>query len=195
MLKKIISSRLIVIFLLSTPLLTGCVAAVATSAIVGTDMATDRRTSGSYIEDQTIELKSAKAISQNSDLDDSSSINVTSFNRVVLLVGQAPNENLRNIASEIVRKIDNVRSVHNEIRISAPNSLISTTSDTWITTKAKSLMLAEKKFSSGHIKIITENGEIFLMGLVTRAEANKAIAIVRNIDGVERVVQAFEYTQ
>ena len=195
MLKKIISSRLIVIFLLSTPLLTGCVAAVATSAIVGTDMATDRRTSGSYIEDQTIELKSAKAISQNSDLDDSSSINVTSFNRVVLLVGQAPNENLRNIASEIVRKIDNVRSVHNEIRISAPSSLISATSDTWITTKAKSLMLAEKKFSSGHIKIITENGEIFLMGLVTRAEANKAIAIVRNIDGVERVVQAFEYTQ
>ncbi|MFT5519938.1 MAG: osmotically-inducible protein OsmY [Enterobacterales bacterium] len=190
---KISFKNISILFILATPLLSGCVAAVATTALVGTDMATDRRTSGSYIEDQTIELKSGQAISDHNELDQSSNINVTSFNRVVLLVGQAPNESLRNTASEIVRKIDNVRKVHNEIRISAPNSLLSSTSDTWITTKAKSLMLAEQNFASGHIKIITENGELFLMGLVTRAEADKAIAIVRNIDGVERVVQAFEY--
>lgn len=192
---KISFNRISILFLLSTPLLTGCVAAVATTALVGTDMATDRRTSGSYIEDQTIELKSVQAISDNDELDQSSNISITSFNRVVLLVGQAPNEKLRNTASEIVRKIDNVRKVHNEIRISAPGSILSSTNDTWITTKAKSLMLAEKNFASGHIKIITENGEIFLMGLVSRAEADKAITIVRNIDGVERVVQAFEYIQ
>jgi osmotically-inducible protein OsmY len=195
LMRKISFKRIYILFLLATPLLTGCVAAVASTAILGTDMATDRRTSGSYIEDQTIELKSSKAISDDDELDQSSNINVTSFNRVVLLVGQAPNEKLRNTASEIVRKIDNVRKVHNEIRISAPGSILSSTRDTWITTKAKSLMLAEKNFSSGHIKIITENGELFLMGLVTRAEADKAIAIVRNIDGVDRVVQAFEYTQ
>ena len=183
------------LFLLSTPLLTGCVAAVATTAIVGTDMATDRRTSGSYIEDQTIELKAAQAISDHDELNQTSNVSVTSFNRVVLLIGQAPNEKLRSTASEIARKVENVRKVHNEIRISAPGSMLSSTSDTWITTKAKSLMLAEKNFSSGHIKIITENGELFLMGLVSRAEAEKAIAIVRNIDGVERVVQAFEYIQ
>ena len=187
--------RLSILFLLSIPLLTGCVAAVATTAIVGTDMATDRRTSGSYIEDQTIELKSGQAISDHNELNQSANINVISFNRVVLLIGQTPNEGLRNTASEIVRKIDNVRKVHNEIRISAPSSILSSTSDTWITTKAKSLMLAEKNFTSGHIKIITENGELFLMGLVSRAEADKAISIVRNIDGVERVVQAFEYIQ
>jgi len=195
MLKKTISTRLIITLLFSIPLLTGCVAAVATTAIVGTDMATDRRTTGSYIEDQTIELKSIKALSQNSQLNNSSSISVTSFNRVVLLVGQAPNEKLRSSASEIVRKIDNVRKVHNEIRISAPDSFLSSSSDVWITTKAKSLMLAEKDFASGHIKIITENGEIFLMGLVSRAEADKAITIVRQIDGVEHVIQAFEYIQ
>jgi len=192
---KISLTRIPLILILSIPLLTGCVAAVATSAIVGTNMATDRRTSGSYIEDQTIEIKSARAILDNDELNQSSSVSVTSFNRVVLLVGQAPNERLRSTASEIIRKIENVRKVHNEIRISAPGSILTSTSDTWITTKAKSLMLAEKNFASGHIKIITENGELFLMGLVSRAEADKAIAIVRNIDGVERVVQAFEYMQ
>ncbi|MCP4123173.1 MAG: BON domain-containing protein, partial [Bacteroidetes bacterium] len=95
----------------------------------------------------------------------------------------------------IVRKLSQVKSVHNEIRISTPGSFLSTTNDTWLTTKAKSLMLAEKDFSSHHIKVYSENGEIFLMGLVTKAEADKAIAIVRNIDGVERVVQLFEYIQ
>lgn len=192
---KISFNRISILFLLSTPVLTGCVAAVATTAIIGTDMATDRRTSGSYIEDQTIELKSAQAISDNNELNQSANINVISFNRVVLLIGQAPNEELRSTASEIVRKIDNVRKVHNEIRMSAPSSILSSTSDTWITTKAKSLMLAEKNFTSGHIKIVTESGELFLMGLVSRAEADKAIAIVRNIDGVVRVVQAFEFIQ
>ena len=187
--------RLTLILIFTLPLLSGCVAAIATTAVVGTDMATDRRTTGSYIEDQAIELKASKAMAKNETLQKSSNVSVTSFNRVVLLAGQAPNEQLRSTAAEIVRKIDNVRKIHNEIRISAPTSLLSTTSDSWITTKAKSLMLAEKNFSSGHIKIVTENGELFLMGLVSRAEADKAIAIVRNIDGVTRVVQAFEYTQ
>ena len=94
---------------------------------------------------------------------------------------------------EIVRKIANIRKVHNEIRIAAPGSFLSGTNDSWLTTKAKSLMLAEKNFSSYHIKVVTENGEIFLMGMVTRAEADKAITIVRDIDGAERVVQLFEY--
>jgi len=184
---------LIFITILAIPLLTGCVAAVATTAIVGTDMATDRRTSGSYIEDQSIELKISSAISDDASLNSSSSVSVTSYNRIVLLVGQAPSRQLRDRASEIARKTPNIRKVHNEIRISAPGSMLSGTSDSWLTTKAKSLMLAEKDFASSHIKVITENGELFLMGMVTPAEADKAIAIVRNIDGVERVVQVFEY--
>ena len=183
----------VVILMLTIPFLTGCVAAVATTALVGSDMASDRRTSGIYIEDQAIELKANAAIEANTSLKESSTISVTSFNRIVLLVGQAPNQQLSDTASDIVRQIENVRKVHNEIRIAAPGSFFSGTNDSWLTTKAKSLMLAEKDFLSGHIKVITENGEIFLMGMVTRAEADKAVAIVRDIDGVERVVQVFEY--
>ena len=181
------------LLIITLPLLGGCVAAVATTAIVGTDMASDRRTSGIYIEDQSIELKAISAISEDASLIESSSINVISFNRVVLLVGQAPSQELKNHASKIVRTIANIRKIHNEIRISAPGSFLSGSNDSWLTTKAKTLMLAEKDFASGHIKVVTENGEIFLMGMVTRAEADKAIAIVRDIDGVERVVQVFEY--
>ncbi len=188
--------KFFIVLILSLPLLsllTGCVTAVVTGAAVGADMATDRRTPGIYIEDQSIELKAGDAIVKDKTLSESSSISVISINRVVLLVGQAPNQQLKSLASDIVRKIDNVRKIHNEIRITSPDSMLSTTNDTWLTTKAKTLMLAEKKFPSKHIKVISENGEIFLMGMVTKAEASKAIAIVRNIDGVKRVVQLFEY--
>ncbi len=185
--------KLTLILIISIPFLTGCVTAVATGAIVGSEIASDRRTTGSYIEDGSIELKSSTAIAEDSQLKASTSISIVSYNRVVLLVGQAPNESLRSRAADVVRKTDNIRKVHNEIRIAAPDSFLSGTSDSWLTTKAKSLMLAEKDFSSKHIKVITENGEMFLMGLVTRAEADKAIAIVREIDGVVRVVQVFEY--
>lgn len=186
-------AQILITITMTIPLLAGCVAAVATTAIVGTDIATDRRTSGSYIEDQSIELKVSNALAKDNSLKSSSSISVTSFNRIVLLVGQAPSQQLSDRASEIARKTANIRKVHNEIRISAPGSLLSGTSDSWLTTKAKSLMLAEKDFASSHIKVITENGELFLMGIVTPAEADKAVTIVRNIDGVERVVQVFEY--
>ena len=175
------------------PLLGGCVAAVATGALVGTDMANSRRTSGIYIEDQSIELKTRDVISKNSELNEASSISVTSFNRIVLLVGQAPTQQYIDQASDIARGVANVRKVHNEIRLSAPDSFLSATSDSWLTTKAKSLLLSEKHLSSTHIKVVTENGELFLMGLVTRAEADKAIAVARGIDGVERVIQVFEY--
>ena len=185
--------NILLIVILGTPLLTGCAAAVATGAVVGTDMATDRRTSGIYIEDNSIELKAAQKLSDNEAINQSASISVISFNRIVLLIGQAPTRELSDQATEIVRKIDNIRKIHNEIRIAAPSSFLTTTSDSWLTTKAKSLMLAEKDFSSGYIKVISENGEIFLMGMVTRAESDKAIAIVRNIDGAERIIQVFEY--
>jgi len=184
--------RLILISIVSIPLLTGCVAAVATTAIVGTDMAANRRTSGAYIDDESIELKAFKFLGRSTELKESSSIQVVSYNRIVLLVGQTPTNALKNEAAEIVRKLDNVREVHNELRISAPDSFLSGTSDTWITTKAKTLLLAEKDFPSSHIKVISENGELFLMGIVSQSEADKAIAVVRKIDGVKRVINVFE---
>lgn len=184
---------LLVLLIVAASLLSGCAAAVVTTAVVGTDMATDRRTSGIYIEDQNIELKASSAISDDEDLDDKTEISVTSYNRLVLLTGQAPTAVLKRRATDKVMSVDNVRKVHNEIRIKAPDSFMSSTNDAWITTKAKSQLFAEKDLSSHHIKVITENGELFLMGLVTRAEAKKAIAVVREIDGVEAVIEVFEY--
>lgn len=183
------------LLIILTPMLSGCFAVIATGAVVVTDIAADRRTSGSYIEDQSIEIKASRLLANDASLKNSSSIDVVSHNRIVLLVGQAPSQNLRELAADIIRKIENIRKIHNEIRIASPDSFLSGTSDTWITTKAKSLMLAEKGFSSRHIKVVTENGELFLMGIVSRAEADKAVTIVRDIDGVEQVVQVFEYVQ
>jgi len=193
MLKRTLT--IVIILFVSIPLLTGCVSAVVAGAAVSADMASDRRSSGTYIDDQSIEIQISDNIRSDETLRNSASISVVSYNRVVLLVGQAPSRELKDRASTIARKLNQVKSVHNEIRISTPSSMLSTTNDTWLTTKAKSLMLAEKDFSSNHIKVYSENGEIFLMGLVTKAEADKAIAIVRNIDGVERVVQLFEYIE
>ncbi len=171
----------------------GCAALVATTAVVGTDMATDRRTTGIYIEDQNIELKANSALSDDPELADKADITTTSFNRIALITGQAPTAELKSRASAIVRQVENVKTVHNEIKVLAPDSFFSSTGDAWITTKAKSLLLAEDDLASHHIKVVTENGDLFLMGLVTRAEAAKAIAVVREIDGVETVVEVFEY--
>jgi len=183
--------RLSPIFLMLV--LQGCTAVVATTAMVGADMASDRRTAGMYIEDQRIEIDARSALNEVAEIAEQSELSVTSFNRLVLITGQSPNPALKNRATAIVRKIANVRKVHNEVRVKAPSTFMSGTNDAWLTTKTKSLLLAEKDLSSHHVKVITENGEVFLMGLVSREEANKAIAVVREIDGVERVVEVFEY--
>lgn len=171
----------------------GCAALVATTAVVGTDMATDRRTTGMYIEDQRIEMRANSALSESKPLDEEADVSVTSFNRIVLITGQAPTPELKQLATSIVRKVDNVRKVHNEVRIKAPESFLSGTNDAWLTTKTKSLLFAEDDLSSSHVKVLSENGEVFLMGMVKQSEAEKAINVVRNIDGVERVVEVFEY--
>ena len=174
-------------------LLQGCAALVATGAVVGADMATDRRSSGMYIEDQRIELKASSALSDSKTIEEGADVSVTSFNRIVLITGQAPTPELKQLATSIVRKVDNVRKVHNEVRIKAPESFLSGTNDAWLTSKTKTLLFAEDDLSSGHIKVLTENGEVFLMGMVTQTEAEKAINVMRDIDGVERVVEVFEY--
>ena len=188
--RKLLLSGLI---LLPLSLLQGCAALVATGAVVGTDIATDRRTAGIYIEDQRIEMAANSSLSASEAIEDDTSLSVTSFNRIVLITGQATTPELKQLATSIVRKVENVRTVHNEVRVRAPESFLSGTNDAWLTTKTKSLLFAEDDLSSTHIKVLTENGEVFLMGMVTRSEAEQVINVVREIDGVERVVEVFEY--
>jgi osmotically-inducible protein OsmY len=172
--------------------LAACVPVVVGGAAAGGAMAADRRTSGTYIEDQGIELKAEKAIVEQ--IGESIHANVTSFNRNVLITGEAIDEAAKTKAEAIVKNIDNVRSITNELAIGGNSSLGSRSNDTYITTKVKTKMVTEDRFQANYVKVVTENSVVYLMGLVTHKEADDAVDIARGVDGVEKVVKVFEYT-
>ncbi len=183
---------LLMIFFLS---LTGCapLVAIGVGAGAGTTAAVseDRRTSGIFIEDESIELKSSKRIYEQ--LGNQVNINVTSFNRIVLLTGEAPTEAMKEEAGRLVRSVENVRNIINEVTIGEKSSLTSRSKDTFITSKVKSRFLTSGEFQINHIKIVTEKGTVFLLGLVKREEADNATAIASATSGVTKVVKVFEY--
>ena len=146
---------------------------------------------------QSFPLKAAAAFSNDADIGEQTHINVTSFNNVALMTGEAPTADLRERAELIVAGIENVRQVYNEIIIAAPSSLGSRSTDTWITTKAKSAILGSDQleaWDTTRIKVVTERGVVYLMGLVSRQEAEAATETIRRVGGVQRVVRLFEYT-
>ncbi|MCP4042294.1 MAG: BON domain-containing protein [Gammaproteobacteria bacterium] len=172
----------------------GCATtAVATGAATGTVMMQDRRTTGTIVEDETIELKALDLTTKDQEIWGQAHINTTSYNGIVLLTGETPTAAMRARMERLVRGINKVREIHNEITIAAPSSMLTRSSDTLITGKVKAKMLAEKDFNSIQIKVVTENGIIYLMGLVTRGEAEKATTIARSAAGVQKVVRLFEY--
>ncbi len=175
------------------PLLQGCAPLVVGGAATGAAVAVDRRTAGTMVDDQAVELKALDAILSDKEIYEQAHVSVTSFNGLVLLTGQAPTAELRDRAQRLISGFSEVRRVQNEIQISAPSSLMTRSSDTWITTKVKTLMFAEKNFSANNVKVVTDNGTVYLMGLVHRAEADKAVLIARQVSGVQRVVKVFEY--
>lgn len=175
-------------------ILQGCVAVAAGGAAAGASAAVDRRTTGTLVEDQAIELKALKAIAGDKELNSQSHLNVTSYNMVVLLTGESPTEELRRRAGEIVSGVEKVQTVHNEITIAAPSSMMSRSSDTVITSKVKTKLLADEKIEGVNVKVVTENGVVYLMGLATRAEADLAAEIARQTGGVQKVVKVFQYT-
>lgn len=179
--------------LASTAVLQGCVAIVGGGAAAGAAVAYDRRTTGTLIDDEIIELKAIDALSQDQEIWDQAHVNITSINNIVLVTGEAPSEVLRKRVADLVSAIPKVRSVHNEMAIAAPSSLLSRSSDALVTTKAKTAMLQHGTNLAGRTKVVTENGVIYLMGLMTRAEGEAATEIARRTGGVQRVVKVFEY--
>jgi osmotically-inducible protein OsmY len=151
------------------------------------------RSLGTLYNDQLIESSAADAISRSSILFASANVSVISVNGIVLLIGQVPNEDTKIIAGGITRNISNVRKVHNELLVSGPASGVVKANDALITTKVKARMLAETDFPSSRIKVVTENGVVYLMGLVTQTEANWAVGIASNASGIQRIVKVFEY--
>lgn len=171
--------------------LAGCVPVVAGGAAAGGLMAADRRTSGAYIDDQAIEIKASRQISDK--LDTRVHADITSFNRNVLITGEAYDEAAKQNAESIVKGIENVRSVTNELIIGPQSSMSSRSNDAYLTSKVKAHMVSENKFPANYVKVVTENSVVYLMGMVTRQEADDAVEIARNTEGVEKVVKVFEY--
>ena len=181
--------------LVSTLLLQGCAALVVGGAAGTAKASGDRRTLGAQWDDQTIELKAANLLADNKPLSAASKISVYSNNGRVLLVGQTPSDVYKIEAGKIVSRIEGVRHVYNELRIGQPASLTTRSNDSWITSKVKADMFGTKNFDSTKVKVVTENGEVFLIGLVTRQEGEQAVNIARHVTGVKRVIKAFEFAQ
>lgn len=171
--------------------LTGCAAALVGATAVGISAATDTRSVGTQIDDQTIEVRVITALKGEDRLDDSR-VQVVSFNRSVLLLGQVTNSSLRDLASHLVRNTQGVDRVHNELKVAPVISIGQISKDTYITSKIKAKFIADDKIKASDIKVVTENGEVALMGFVERDIARQAIDIARNINGVTRVIDAFE---
>lgn len=185
--------RLIVILCLTCSVLSGCAVALfggaaATTAVV----ANDRRSLGSQIEDHEIEKNIESWLSEDKKLEQQSRVSVISFNRNVLLVGQADSEAVRNQIMSLATRYPNFRDIYNEIRIAPPTTAAQRSQDAWLTTKIKSRMLADKELDGHQVKVVTENSEVFLMGLLSEHEKKIALTIARNIDGVKNVINIIE---
>lgn len=173
--------------------LSACAPVVVGGAASGGLAAADRRTSGAYVEDEGIEWKANNRVKDM--LGDKVHINVTSFNRNVLLTGEAIDADAKSKAESLSKAVENVRNVTNEMQVSGASTLTSRSNDTYLTTRVKSAFVTENRFSANHVKVVTENAAVYLMGIVTRKEADDAVDIARNIDGVEKVVKVFEYIE
>jgi osmotically-inducible protein OsmY len=186
---KLLNQMLLAIAICSA--LTGCVAVVAGGAAAGGAMVADRRSSGSYVDDEGIEWKTLTEI--NNTLGDKIHVNVTSYNRNVLLTGEAIDAATKNRAESIAKDVQNVRNVTNELEIAGVSSLAARNNDAYVTTLVKSNMIKENRFPANYVKVVTENSVVYLMGMVTRKEADAAVEIARSTEGVRKVVKVFEY--
>ena len=170
--------------------LSGCAPLLIGGAAVGTLMMVDRRTSGSQLEDETIELRARSRLGEI--LGSRAHINVTSYNRQVLLTGEVPDAATKQLVEQTVAKLDNVRSVVNELGVMSASTLTQRGTDAYITGKIKASLIDAKDLTATAFKVVTERGAVYLMGRVTQRESERATAVVRQVSGVNRVVRVFE---
>ncbi|HSG62964.1 MAG TPA: division/outer membrane stress-associated lipid-binding lipoprotein [Pseudomonadales bacterium] len=175
-------------------LLQGCAGAVMVGAVGGAVMVNDERSIGTQLDDTNTDFKISSALAAHADLKNKANITAITVNGSVLMIGQAPSSSLRDQAIRIVQDMQLGGKIHNQIRVGNPTSFTTRSNDTWITTKVKGRMLNEKALDVTRIKVVTENGEVFLLGLVDRTQADLAVEIARNTAGVRKVIKMFEYT-
>ncbi|MFS2034658.1 BON domain-containing protein [Polaromonas sp. CT11-55] len=170
--------------------LTACFPLVVGGVAGGAMVATDRRTSGAQLEDEGIELRATSRIRSN--VGERVHVNLTSYNRQVLLTGEVPNAQDKQLVEQIVARVENVNSVVNELSIMGASTLTQRSSDALVTGRVKAMLLDARDLSSNAFKVITERGTTYLMGRVTQREADRATEVVRSTPGVQKVIRIFE---
>jgi osmotically-inducible protein OsmY len=171
--------------------LSGCAPAMLGGMVGGAMVASDRRTSGTQLEDEGIELRSASAVREN--FGSNVHANITSYNRQVLMTGQVPTARERQQLEQLIGRVENVRSVVNELAVGPVSSVGERSSDVLISARVKAAMVDSEDVFASIYKVVTERGTVYLMGRVTQREANRATDIARSVGGVKRVVRVFEY--
>lgn len=176
--------------------LQGCITtAVVGTAAVATKVATDPRTAGRQLDDETLEEKVAYHLNKDAQLQEEARINVIAYSGQVLLVGQVPNEAAKETVQSIAAGVEGVKDIYNEIRIGEKIGIAQIGKDSWITTKIKSQLLLNAEVKTTDVKVITENGEAFLMGNLSETQANAAANVASKVSGVNKVIKVIRYVQ
>ncbi len=173
--------------------LSGCAGVVIGGAATSAVVAHDPRTAGTVVEDQSIEMKALLLLRGDEEIKAQANVSVTSYNQIVLITGQAPNEAMRQSVARKVASIEKIRHVHNEVELSAPSSIMARTNDTVLTTKVKTKLLANDDLNGNRIKIVSEAGTVYMLGILSQTEADLAAEVASTTRGVQRVVKLFEY--
>ncbi|CBV41832.1 BON domain-containing protein [Halomonas elongata] len=167
--------------------LTGCASSAPISEHYG------QRTEGTKVEDSNIEDKISHNLKANDARLGDARINVNAFNGVVLLTGQVPSQELKDMAVQVAEQVRNVRKVHDELTIAANLPSSQRLTDTWITTKVRTALAANESIDSSRLLVVTENATVYLMGIVSRAEADRIVSVVSNAGGMQRIIKVFDY--
>ena len=186
--KKLLAALILGITVL--PALQGCFPVVAAGVTTGVLAVVDRRSVGTQTEDETIEWKARARVGEK--LKNNTHFNFTSYNRRVLISGEVPSAEVKAEAERIVAAVPNVQGVYNELIVGPVSSFPDRSNDSFITSKVKSRFVDAGKFNPMHVKVVTEAGTVFLLGLVTQAEANSAVQVARTTSGVKKVVNLIE---
>ena len=181
------------ILLGATIFLQGCVAAVIGGGAVAAKVATDPRTTGTQIDDETLEFKVENAVEKDAQIKAEGRVNAVSYNGRVLLIGQVPNSDVKDTATALAKGVKGVNEVYNELTVSSKISFAQISKDSWLTTQVKSKMFVDGRVKATDVKVISENGEVFLLGNVTQSQANAAADIASKSSGVKKVIKVFKY--
>ena len=188
--KSLQRASLVLVLAGSTLGLSACFPLLVGGAVTGAMVATDRRTSGTVVEDESIELKASASVRNN--IGERVHINITSYNRQVLITGEVPSAQDKQLVEKVVASVENVRNIVNEAAVMGNSTFTQRSSDSLVTGRVKAGLIDAQDLSANAFKVVTEHGTTYIMGRVTQREATRATEVIRGTDGVQRLVRVLE---